>query len=103
MALGVWDVEKRLAITDPRQIDWWMAYERLEPFGEERADLRSAMAATATCNLLSSAETRFTLSDFMPFAEFSEEDEIEEACQDEAVMEAIMEQRMMEYYASIGG
>ena len=33
------------------QLDWWLAYNEVEPFGERRADLRSGIAASVLGNL----------------------------------------------------
>lgn len=37
-----------------RELSEWMAYYQIEPWGEERADLRQAMTTSATANLLQS-------------------------------------------------
>ncbi len=42
------------------------ALYRLDPWGEERADLRSGLAATA---IAAGLGAKFELADFMPFAE----------------------------------
>lgn len=45
----------------------WMAYARLEPFGEERADLRSAIIAVTMANAWRGKGSRaFKIEDFMP-------------------------------------
>lgn len=43
----------------------WMEYAELEPFGEERADLRSGMSAVGICARLQ-AKGRVKLEEFMP-------------------------------------
>ena len=43
-----------------------MAYDRLEPFGEERADLRNAMLIHWMVQLLGNGEHDFEIEDFMP-------------------------------------
>jgi len=46
-----------------------MAYYRLEPFGEERADVRSAIVAAVIANANRDAKKRkrpFKISDFIP-------------------------------------
>lgn len=46
----------------------WMAFYQAEPFGELRADMRSAMLATLTANAHRNAKKKrqpFELSDFM--------------------------------------
>lgn len=45
----------------------WIAYSRIEPFGEERADLRSAINTTVLANANRSKGRRaFKVKDFMP-------------------------------------
>lgn len=46
-----------------------MAYFRLEPFGEERADVRAALVAATVANMARDPKRRrrpFQLSEFMP-------------------------------------
>jgi hypothetical protein len=42
-----------------------MAYEQIEPWGEERADLRSGIVAATMANLWGSKHKRYKPSDFM--------------------------------------
>lgn len=49
-----------------------MAYYRLEPFGEERADLRNAMLMALISNAFGNDST---VSDFMPRFDGENEDE----------------------------
>lgn len=63
-----------------REFAEWAAYYRIEPWGEERADLRSGIqsATIANCNRGKNQQP-FSPADFMPFAETkpeSGEDEI---------------------------
>ncbi len=47
----------------------WMAYFEIEPFGEERADLRSAIACMTTAQAMGLKKNgggKFSLKDFMP-------------------------------------
>jgi len=45
----------------------WIAYDALEPFGEERADLRMAIETACIANLLKGKAGRaFKPKDFMP-------------------------------------
>ncbi len=56
----------------------WLAYYRLEPFGEERADARSALLAALIANLYRNPKRRrepYQISDFMPHFEAHEADE----------------------------
>lgn len=43
----------------------WMVYFELDPFGEDRADFRSAIIAATIANT-QSTKRRFTPKDFMP-------------------------------------
>lgn len=43
----------------------WLAYERLEPFGEERADLRAAIIASSIVNVFAAKGRTVKLKDFM--------------------------------------
>jgi hypothetical protein len=60
-------VDKMLTELNAKQISEWIAYSNIEPFGEERADLRSAIIACtiANCNR-GSNQAAFKVSDFMP-------------------------------------
>jgi hypothetical protein len=52
-----------------REFAEWMAYYELEPFGEERADLRSAIVASTVANAHRDPKRRrkpFRPLDFMP-------------------------------------
>jgi hypothetical protein len=40
-----------LATMDARELAEWRAYEKLEPFGEARADLRMGISTAATLNV----------------------------------------------------
>jgi len=54
----------------------WMAYYNLEPFGEERADLRMAMLASLIANVNRDKKRRpnpFLPKDFMPKFEHEEQ------------------------------
>lgn len=46
----------------------WQAYARIEPFGEDRADLRAGMVASMVGNVnLKKGAKPFKPADFMPF------------------------------------
>lgn len=45
-------VGELLARTSGQELTEWEAYYRLEPWGEERADLRSGVLASLICNAL---------------------------------------------------
>lgn len=52
-----------------KQFQGWMAYAELEPFGEERADLRAGIVAHVIANANRDPKTKpepFKPSDFMP-------------------------------------
>lgn len=67
--MGVWDVERWLdEELDPRQLDWWLAYDALEPFGAERDDLRSGLLGATLGNLWISDGMPLEPSHFMPFS-----------------------------------
>ena len=56
----------------------WMAFSRLEPWGEERADLRTGIVASTIANANRGKNTKaFKPEDFMP--RFEPEDEEEAA------------------------
>lgn len=51
------------------QLSEWMAYAAIEPFGEERADLRNAMLMSLIANVNRDEKKRsdpFTPAEFMP-------------------------------------
>ena len=49
------------------QLSEWLAYARIEPWGEERADLRAGIVAATTANCHRSSRTKaFKPDDFMP-------------------------------------
>jgi len=52
-----------------RELSEWLAYYELEPFGEERADLRSAIVASTVANTARDPKKRarpFGVQEFMP-------------------------------------
>jgi len=52
---------------DSRELSEWMAYNNLEPFGEERADARSGIVAATIANVHRGKNTRpYEPKDFMP-------------------------------------
>jgi len=57
-----------LASMQSREFTEWMAYFKLEPFGEERADLRAGIIASATVNMQMDPQksTPTKPQDFMP-------------------------------------
>ena len=52
---------------DAREFATWMAYARVEPFGEERADLRAGIVAATIANANRGKGIKaFEPADFMP-------------------------------------
>jgi hypothetical protein len=65
--LGVPSVAELLERLSSRELAEWMAFAELEPFGEERADLRSAIVASTMANAWRGKRQRaFTAEDCMP-------------------------------------
>ncbi len=63
-------VRELLARIGSDELTEWMAFYQLEPFGDFRADLRSAIVACTLANAHRSKEGRpFTPEDFMPFVD----------------------------------
>jgi hypothetical protein len=56
-----------LATTSSRELSEYMAYDRLSPIGDERADLRSALIATVLANVNRDPKKQraFKLDDFL--------------------------------------
>ena len=50
LALGYASVNRMLAEMSSAELTEWIEFYGLEPFGEERSDWRSAIAASAICN-----------------------------------------------------
>jgi len=62
-------VSELLARISSRELAEWMAYAQLEPFGEERADLRAGIVAATVANTARDPRKRarpFAARDFMP-------------------------------------
>jgi hypothetical protein len=64
-------------MTSP-QFAEWMAYSRLEPWGEERDDLRMGIVASTVANVNRSKDRKpYKPTDFMPsFEPVSEEEQV---------------------------
>ena len=68
-----------------REFSEWIAFYSLEPFGEDREDLRSGIVASVVANTVRDPESQpepFQPADFMP--RFGAEDEEETAPEDPA-------------------
>lgn len=57
-------VKELLQRMDSRELSEWMAYYNIEPFGEERADIRQAITSSEVRN--SYAKHRTSPLDFIP-------------------------------------
>ena len=69
LALGT-PVRELLARMGSDELTEWMAFYQLEPFGDFRADLRSAIVASTLANAHRSKEGKpFIPEDFMPFVD----------------------------------
>lgn len=89
-------VGEMLTRMSSRELSEWMAYANLEPFGEERADLRAGIVASVIANANRDPKRQpkaFQPSDFMPdFLKGLQDDEPEAASPEEiaAKFDAIM-------------
>ncbi len=64
-----------LAEMTSAQFAEWMAYAQLEPWGEERADLRAGIIASTQANVMRGKKGKpFKPQDFMPTFEPENED-----------------------------
>jgi hypothetical protein len=50
-----------------RELTEWIAYNAIQPFGDTRADLRSAIIASTVANCHRTSGTPFKVADFMPY------------------------------------
>lgn len=67
-------VRQLLAGIDSAELTEWMAFDRLDPFGEARADLRAGIVASAAANHgYVKLEKPYQPSHFMPFIQRDEE------------------------------
>lgn len=70
-AMGIPNVDAMLESISGVQLTEWMAYADLEPFGEERADLRMAIGTASLANIMyqlwtGKRDAPFKVEDFMP-------------------------------------
>ena len=71
-------VETLLDSISSHELTEWMAYAQLEPFGEERADIRSATNTMVLANANRDPKkkrTPYTIEDFMLFRDDAEKPE----------------------------
>lgn len=73
---------------DAQEFAEWMAYARVEPFGESRADLRCAIIACVLANIWARKGRRYKPSDFMP--EFDRSVKRQSAAQMEQILAGFM-------------
>lgn len=66
LALGQPDVDAMLAGLTTRQFLGWQHYAAVEPFGEERADLRAGIISATIANVFAGKSRSFKPADFMP-------------------------------------
>jgi hypothetical protein len=68
LALGHPNPDAMLAVMPYRIWQDWLEYAQIEPFGEERADLRAGIIASTVANCLARQKGRpaFRVEDFMP-------------------------------------
>lgn len=89
--MGRPDVDGMLAEMTSSQFAEWLAFARVEPFGEARADLRAGIVASTIANIHKAKGRKpYSPQDFMP--DFEPEDE--------AAAVARMKARVM---AALGG
>lgn len=65
------DVDRMLSDLSYRQLAEWMAFYRLHPWGDDRADVRSAIVASTVANVCQQGKRRrrYKVKDFMPVIE----------------------------------
>jgi hypothetical protein len=69
-------VAELLERLDSYELTEWMAYEALEPFGEERADMRAGIIASTIANVnRGKGQKPFSPTDFMPFSQGASEEQ----------------------------
>lgn len=92
--LGIWNVDKLAAEMPAALLAEWVAYFSVEPFGEDRADARAAIGASAIVNTLrktaSPKNKTIDTTEFMPKFEEQESQSVEEMIQRVAVMTMAM-------------
>lgn len=64
-------VTELLGRVSSRELTEWMAYAQMEPFGEERGDIRQAITTSLIANVHRDPKKgkEYTPEDFMPFSE----------------------------------
>jgi len=59
-------VKRAMREIDSEEFAWWRAYDKVNPFGEERADLQIAQLCCLYANAHAKKGKRFKVEDFMP-------------------------------------
>jgi hypothetical protein len=78
LELGIWDVHGLMRDMSSLQLSEWMAYERLDPFGQYREDYRAGIIAATIANANRSKKSKpFTPEQFIPTFESETEGESE--------------------------
>lgn len=68
-------VSELLSRISSRELTEWRAYYGLEPFGEDRADLRAGIVASTMANVFRKSGTKpYKAQDFMPRFEKTQQD-----------------------------
>lgn len=68
--MGIPNVDDLLASMTSRQLAEWQAYFGIEPWGEDRADLRAGIVASTVANFAGKSlkdDAKVTPADFMPY------------------------------------
>lgn len=68
LALGM-TVEELGERMSGRELSEWVAFDRISPIGDERADLRAGIVASVVANAHRTKGEPFKPADFMPFSE----------------------------------
>ena len=77
MQLGYANPDRMLADMQPHHLGEWLAYHRINPWGQWRDDLRSGIVASVIANVNRDPKRKpepFTASDFIPQFERVEPD-----------------------------
>lgn len=91
-------VSELLARMPARELDEWQAYARIEPFGEEREDLRMGTIASTIANTAfgrKKGSKAFKPSDFFP--------EFEVAAKKQEPQKPMTPEQTVEYFAALTG
>jgi hypothetical protein len=66
LAMGRLDVDALAAELSSDQLNEWMAYDRIEPFGGDRADIHAALIQHSQYLMQAGGKGKLKVSDFMP-------------------------------------